>query len=63
MILFGGLTMILTMLAMLFFPLAAFLGSFLDILNSLNPFKRWKKAATSPSDEGHDPNVAPPKKP
>jgi len=38
--LFGGLTMILTMLAILFFPLAGVLGSLLDILSSLNPFKK-----------------------
>ena len=61
--LFGGVTMILTMLAMLFFPLAAFLGSFLDILSSLNPFKRRKKTATSPSEEADAPNVAPSEKP
>ena len=50
-VLFGGLTMILTMLAMLFFPLAAFVGSFLDILSSLNPFKRKDEAQESHSKD------------
>ena len=46
--LFGGVTMILTMLAMLFFPFAAVLGSLLDVLDRLNPLKRRN------TDEGSD---------
>ncbi len=44
MTLLGGVTMVLTMLAMLFFPLAGVLGTLLDILNRLNPFKRRQPA-------------------
>ena len=49
--LFGGLTMILTMLAILFFPLAGVLGVLWDIVTELNPFKKRKKdGATQEND-------------
>lgn len=48
-ILFGGVTISLTMLALLFFPLAGFLGSFLDLLGSLNPFRRSQESSDSPA--------------
>ncbi len=49
--LFGGLTMILTMLAILFFPLAGVLGVLWDIVTEINPFKKQKEdGATQEND-------------
>jgi hypothetical protein len=55
MTLFGGVTMILTMLAILFFPLAGAIGALWDVLAGINPFKKREKThkASTSADSTH----------
>jgi hypothetical protein len=52
MTLFGGFTMILTMLAILFFPLAGAIGALWDVLAGINPFKKREKTHKASTSAG-----------